>query len=99
MQSYMQISVHFQVHSCPFQGGGSKSCSDHSMCPPWFICGSDKYCGNKHGGTITCDNKQVAAAVLDGNCACLQLFPKLHSNSCDYLYNEALSCKILGAVT
>ena len=48
----------------------TKNCSDHSTCPTWFICGTDKtcQCGNRHGGTITCDNKQITTAVLDCNC-------------------------------
>ena len=58
------------VNEYPTTGKSMKSCSNHSMCPTWFICGSDKncQCGNRHGGTIACDNRWLIAAVLDGNC-------------------------------
>ena len=58
------------VNEYPATGKNMKSCSNHSMCPTWFICGSDKncQCGNRHGGTIACDNKRLIAGVLDGNC-------------------------------
>ena len=54
----------------PTTGKNMKNCSNHSTCPTWFICGLDKtcQCGNRHGGTITCDNKQIITAVLDCNC-------------------------------
>ena len=57
-------------HPQPAADENTKSCSDRSTCPTWFICGSNKtcQCGNRHGGAIACDNKRLIASVLDGNC-------------------------------
>ena len=45
-------------------------CSNHSKCPTWFTCDSNKtcQCGDSHDGKIVCDDEQFIAAVLDCNC-------------------------------
>ena len=51
-------------------GKNTNTCSNHSKCPTWFTCTSNRtcQCGNSHDGKIVCDDKWFIAAVLDCNC-------------------------------